>query len=87
VAKGIARLRATGIEITDKGEAALPVDAWNAMPAQQHDDLLRTIALNASCLAGAQSDAQPVAVRGDDGSLLARRDMSTRIDPSEALRD
>ena len=88
IRKAVAQLRAGGgIEIGDKGEATMAVDAWNRMRAAQHDQLLKTIAFNASCAAGSQNDAQEVVVRGEDGSELARRGISTRIDTSELLRD
>ncbi|MBV9929344.1 MAG: hypothetical protein JO013_00145 [Alphaproteobacteria bacterium] len=86
--KAVAQIRASrGVEVTDKGEATLPAAAWNAMPADQHDQFLRTLAFHAACVAGAQSDAQPVVVRGDDGIELARRTISTRVDTGELLRD
>ena len=87
VAKALDQLRGRqGIEIDDKGEATMAVAAWNAMPSAQHDAFLKSLAFRASCAAGAQSDAQEVVVRGDDGNELARRSISTRVDTSEILR-
>jgi len=88
IEKGVAQLRASrGIDLTDKGEATVPPAAWDQMTAEQHDQFLHTLAFHAACAAGAQSDAQPVVVHGDDGSELARRAISTRADVGESLRD
>jgi hypothetical protein len=88
IERGVAQMRASrGIEVTDKGEATVPPAAWNQMAADQHDQFLRTLAFHAACVAGTQSDAQPVVVHGDDGSELARRAISTRVDAGEMLRD
>ena len=88
IEKGIAQLRAAGtVEIGDTGEASMPAAAWNGMRAEQHDQLLRTLAFHAACESGAESDAQPVVVRGEDGAELARRTISTRIDAGALLRD
>lgn len=88
IEKGIAQLRASqAVEVTDKGEATMAAAAWNQMTADQHDQLLRTLAFHAACKAGAASDAQPVVVHGDDGSELASRAISTRVDTGELLRD
>jgi hypothetical protein len=35
------------------------------MTAEQHDQLVKLLAYHASCVAGAQSDAQPVVVRSE----------------------
>jgi hypothetical protein len=88
VEKAVAQLRAaSGIEISNSGEATMPAAAWNGMPPAQHDQLVRTIAFHAACAAGTQSDAQPIVIRGDDGDELARRTISTRVDMGELLRD
>jgi hypothetical protein len=88
IAKGMARLRATpGVEVGDNGEATMPVNVWNAMTQEQHDGFVKTLAFAASCRAGTQSDAQNVVVHGDDGTELARRAISTRVDGTEILRD
>lgn len=87
VEKAVAQLKAGHIDVTDAGEATMPAPAWNAMAAEQHDQMLRTLAFHAACRSGAQSDAQPVVVRGDDGSELARRTISTKVDAGEVLRD
>jgi hypothetical protein len=88
IEKGIAQLRASqAVDVTDKGEATMAAAAWNQMTADQHDRLLRTLAFHAACASGAASDAQPVVVHGDDGSDLARRTISTRVDTGELLRD
>lgn len=87
VAKGVEQLRASKVDVADTGEATMPVLMWNVMPAEQHDQLLRTLAFHAGCTRGGQSDAQPVVVRGDDGTELARRTISTRVDAGEILRD
>lgn len=88
IEKGVAQMRSSrGIEVTDKGEATVPPAAWNQMSGEQHDQFLRTLAFHAACTTGSQSDAQSVLVRGDDGSELARRAISTRVDTGEMLRD
>jgi hypothetical protein len=87
VEKGVAQLRASHIDIGDAGDATMPGALWNGMQAEQHDQLLRTLAFHAACRSGSQSDAQPVVVRGDDGNELARRTISTRVDTGEGLRD
>jgi hypothetical protein len=88
VEKVVAQIRTSrGIELADNGEATLPTAAWNMMSADQHDQLVRTIAFHAACKTGAESDAQPVVVRSDDGTELARRTISTRLDPGELMRE
>jgi hypothetical protein len=87
VEKGVDRLRHSNIDVTDAGEAVMPSMLWNGMAAGQHDQLLRTLAFHAACKRGAESDAQPVVVRGDDGTELVRRTISTRVDTAEGLRD
>ncbi|HEY0412840.1 MAG TPA: hypothetical protein VGD66_06855 [Allosphingosinicella sp.] len=72
-----------GVEYTNNGEATLPAEAWPGMTAEQHDQLARTLAYHAACAAGETSDAQPVTIRGDDGSVLLRRTISTKLDASD----
>lgn len=86
--KAVAQLRASrGIDVGDKGDATMPTALWDQMPPERHDDLLRTLAFHASCAAGAQSDAQQVVVHGEDGSEIARRSLSTRVDTGEMMRE
>ena len=88
IEKGVAQLRASnGVEVTDAGEATMPSGAWDAMPAAQHDQLVRTIAFHAACAAGTQSDSQSVVIHGDDGTELVRRTISTRVDMGDLLRE
>jgi len=88
IEKGIAQLRASqAVDVTDTGEATIPATAWNAMTAERHDQFLRTLAFHAACKSGAESDGQTVVVRGDDGTELARRTISTRIESGALLRD
>jgi len=88
VEKVVAQIRTSrGIEIADNGDATMPTAAWNMMSADQHDQLVRTIAFHAACRSGAQSDSQPVVVHSDDGTELARRAISTRVDPGELMRE
>src|SRR4051794_6694639 len=72
-----------GADYSDKGEATLPAEAWSAMAEDQRDQLAKTLAYQASCAAGATSDAQSVVIRGDDGSELLRRTISTKLDASD----
>jgi hypothetical protein len=86
VRKALEGLSKGGADYTDKGEATLPAETWAQMPPQQRDQLATTLAYHASCEAGATTDGQTVVVRGDDGSELLRRTLSTRLDPGELLR-
>jgi hypothetical protein len=86
VKKSLDDLAKGGFDYSDTGEATLPTDLWLKMPEAQRDQLANTLAYRASCAAGAVSDAQPVVVRGDDGNVLLRRTLSTRIDTGELLR-
>ena len=84
--KAVAQLKGSrAIDVSDKGDATMPSALWDQMPAERHDELLRTLAFRASCAAGAQSDAQEVVVHGEDGSELARRSLSTRVNTGEMI--
>lgn len=85
VKEGLAKLATGGMVFTDKGEGTVPVETWTQMPLQARDDLATTLAYRAACAAGATSDAQLVVIRGDDGSELLRRTLSTRVDMGELL--
>jgi len=85
VKQGLESLAKGGFDYTDKGEATLPVDAWGQMAPQQRDQLANTLAYQASCASGATSDAQSVSIRGDDGSVLMRRTVSTRVGMGDLL--
>jgi len=85
VKQGLESLAKGGFDYTDKGEATLPVETWGQMAPQQRDQLANTLAFQASCASGATSDAQSVAIRGDDGSVLMRRTVSTRVGMGELL--
>jgi hypothetical protein len=74
-----------GVEYDEKGNAAMLGEAWTAMSADQRDQLVRLLAYHASCAAGAESDAQLVVVRDDEGQELARRTVSTKVDVAGAL--
>jgi hypothetical protein len=85
--KGLADLSAGGaIEANDKGEASIMEAAWERLKPEQRDQLVKLLAYRASCAAGAQSDAQTVVIRGDQGTDLARRTVSTRIDMRGAMK-
>jgi hypothetical protein len=74
-----------GVDYTDKGGATLPAEAFPQMPPAQRDQLARTLAYHAACVSGTTSDAQEVVIRGDDGSELLRRTISTKMDASDLL--
>lgn len=86
VKAGLAKLSAGGgIEIDGQGEAVMPEAAWAAIGVGQRDQLVKLLAYSASCAAGAQSEAQSVVIRSDEGQELVRRTVSTKIDMSAAL--
>lgn len=86
VKKGLDALGKSGsFEITGRGEAAVSEALWGTMTTEQRDQLIKLLAYDASCAAGAQSDAQSVVVRGDEGTDLTRRTVSTRVDAGEVL--
>lgn len=85
VKKGLDAMTKGGFEYDDKGGATLPVAAWTAMAPTQRDQLATTLAYQAACASGETSEAQSVVIRGDDGSELLRRTLSTRVDAGELL--
>jgi hypothetical protein len=74
-----------GFDYDDKGEGSALEAAWTAMTAEQHDQLVKLLAYHASCVAGAQSDAQAVVIRSERGEPLASRSVSTRVDAGTTL--
>ncbi|MBV8686339.1 MAG: hypothetical protein JOZ90_05110 [Alphaproteobacteria bacterium] len=80
VGKALAALGKGAAEYNDKGEATVPTEAFLQMPPAQRDQLAKALAYHASCAAGATSEAQPVLIRGDDGSTLLRTTISTDVD-------
>jgi hypothetical protein len=85
VKKALEAVAKNGGDFTDKGEATLPAAVWDQMATEHRDQFAKTVAYHASCAAGAASDGQEVAIRADDGSVLMRRTISTRVDMSEIL--
>jgi hypothetical protein len=85
VKAGLDNLAKGGFDYTDKGEGTLPTEAWAQMPPSQRDQLASTLAYHASCVAGATSDQQGVVIRGEDGTQLLRRTLSTKVDAGELL--
>ncbi len=85
VKKALEAVRKGGGDYTDAGEATLPTEAWLQMSVNHRDEFAKTLAYHASCASGAASDAQEVAIRGDDGSMLMRRTLSTRVDVTDAV--
>jgi len=77
--------KAGGFDYTDKGEGTLPTDAWAQMPSSQRDQLASTLAYHASCVAGATSEEQLVVIRGEDGTQLLRRTLSTKVDAGDLI--
>jgi len=74
-----------GFDYDDKGEGSALEAAWTAMTAEQHDQLVKLLAYHASCVAGAQSDAQAVVIRSERGEPLISRSVSTRVEAGAAL--
>ena len=74
-----------GVDYDDKGNASIFGEAWTAMSTDQRDQLVRLLAYHASCAAGAESDAQLVVVRDDQGQEVAHRTVSTKVDVAGAL--
>ena len=87
VKKSLDALSATGgVDVTDKGEATVEQAAWFAMSPEQRDSLATTLAFRAGCVSGRQSKDQEVSIRGEDGTLLMHRIVSTRTDLQSALQ-
>jgi len=74
-----------GFEFTDKGQATVDQNIWMAMSADQKNSVATALAFRAGCTSGRQSRDQEVDIRGDDGTVLARRLISTKVDPQSAL--
>jgi hypothetical protein len=74
-----------GFDYDDKGEGSALEAAWTQMTPEQHDQLVKMLAYHASCVAGAQSDAQTVVIRSERGEPLTSRSVSTRVDAGAAL--
>jgi hypothetical protein len=74
-----------GFDYDDKGEGSALEAAWLAMSADQRDQLVKLLAYHASCVAGAQSDAQAVVIRSERGEPLTSRSVSTRVDAGATL--
>ena len=74
-----------GVDVAERGEATVEREIWFEMSAEQRDSLARALAFHAGCASGRQSKEQEVSIRGDDGSLLMHRIISTQIDIQNAL--
>ncbi|MEA3063486.1 MAG: hypothetical protein QOJ94_3267 [Sphingomonadales bacterium] len=74
-----------GFDYDDKGQASALAAAWSQMTPEQHDQLVKMLAYHASCVAGAQSDAQAVVIRSEGGEPLISRSVSTRVDAGATL--
>ncbi|MEA3034524.1 MAG: hypothetical protein QOH04_279 [Sphingomonadales bacterium] len=74
-----------GFDYDDKGEGSALEAAWTQMSPEQRDQLVRLLAYHASCVAGAQSDAQNVVIRSERGERLTSRSVSTRVDAGAVL--
>ncbi|MEA3038326.1 MAG: hypothetical protein QOE79_839 [Sphingomonadales bacterium] len=84
--KGLDALaRNGGFDYDDKGEASALEAAWLQMKAEQRDQLVKLLAYHASCVAGAQNDAQNVVIRSEQGEPLTSRSVSTRVEAGAAL--
>jgi hypothetical protein len=51
-----------------------------------HADLARTLAFGVACAAGKQSDAQPVRIRNETGTILLETTVSTKVDLRSFLK-
>ena len=83
IKQGLGSLAKAGFDYDDKGGATVMTAAWLDMPPVRRDQLATTLAYHAACAAGRTSDAQTVIIRGDDGSELLRRTLSTKVDPGD----
>ncbi|MDB5722812.1 MAG: hypothetical protein JWP15_3430 [Alphaproteobacteria bacterium] len=81
IAKAIDQIKnQSSIQYDDKGEATIEQEAWLAMTPDNHVDLARTLAFHAACKAGHQSDAQPVRIRNEIGTILLETTVPTKVD-------
>jgi hypothetical protein len=86
VKKGLDALgKSGGFDYDDKGEGSALEAGWTQMSAEQHDQIVKLLAYHASCVAGAQSDAQNVVIRSERGEPLTSRSVSTRVEAGAAL--
>jgi hypothetical protein len=86
VKKGLDSLGTSGgFDYDDKGEGSALEAGWTQMTPEQHDQMVKLLAYHASCVAGAQNDAQPVVIRSERGEMLASRSVSTRVEAGAAL--
>jgi hypothetical protein len=74
-----------GSEFTDRGEGTIEHAIWLAMAPEQRDSVARALAFRAGCVSGRQSKEQEVTVRGEDGTVLMHRYVSTKVDPQSLL--
>jgi len=74
-----------GVEFTDKGEATVEHAIWLTMTPGQRDSIARALAFRAGCASGRQSKEQEVTIRSEEGMVLMRRFVSTRVDPQSVL--
>ena len=87
VKKSLDALAATGgVEVTDKGEATIEQAAWFQMSADERDSLANALAFRAGCASGRQRKDQEVSIRGDDGTVLMHRFVSTGTDIQSTLQ-
>ena len=68
------------VQYNDKGEATVTQEAWMAMNPDNHADFAKTIAFVAACASGHQSEAQPVRIRNESGTMLLETTVSTKVD-------
>jgi hypothetical protein len=86
VKKGLDSLsNSGGFDYDDKGEASTLEAGWMQISAERRDQLVKLLAYHASCVAGAQSDAQSVVIRSERGEPLTSRSVSTRVDAGATL--
>jgi hypothetical protein len=75
----------TSIEFDDKGEATVEQAVWLTMAPESRADFARSLAFHAACLSRQQSEAQPVRIRNEMGTMLLETSVSTKVDLRSVL--
>jgi hypothetical protein len=75
----------SGMEFKDDGQATIERDAWLQMGDGQRDSIAHALGLHAGCVSGHQDQNQEIVVHAEDGSVMMRRMVDTRVDPMSLL--
>jgi len=76
----------SGMEYKDDGQATIERDAWLEMVDSQRDSIAHALGLHAGCVSGRQDQNQEIVVRAEDGQVMIRRLVDTRVDPMSLFR-